>query len=194
MSPEAAAPEAPGTASGPGGIGPEAGPAGSAASGGPAASGGLTAARGSRPRWPRAPWFERAFWAAWAVGTVFVLALALRLEPDGRGVGTHEQLGLPACGAFELIGGPCPSCGFTTTFALAARGRLVEAGVNQPFGLLLFAGALALGPLSAWGAWRGVSLFALSDPWPWGRIVSISGGLWLLAWAYKWWRCAGGAP
>ena len=71
--------------------------------------------------------------------------LAIFAEPDVRGFGTHEQLGLPACRAVELAGLPCPACGVTTSAVLAARGRVLEALDNQPFGALL---ALAL-PLLA---------------------------------------------
>ena len=35
-------------------------------------------------------------------------------------------------------GWPCPMCGMTTTFALMAEGRVLEAFHNQPFGPVLF--------------------------------------------------------
>ncbi|NBO19844.1 MAG: DUF2752 domain-containing protein, partial [Proteobacteria bacterium] len=38
------------------------------------------------------------------------------LTPDARGLGTHEQLGLPPCGFYLWYGLPCPSCGMTTSW------------------------------------------------------------------------------
>lgn len=102
-----------------------------------------------------------------------VLALAAWLEPDGRGIGTHEQLGLGTCTFLWLSGWPCPMCGGTTSWALMAEGRVLEALVTQPFGVLLFAlllalmgvaGAEAVRPAGRWDrtlAWvdaRGVGL------------------------------------
>jgi hypothetical protein len=137
--------------------------------------------------WPRATFGERFFWGALLLGCVVTLSLAaFVLDPDGRGIGTHEQLGLPPCGFVEMAGGPCPSCGFTTTFTLATHLRPIDALVNQPFGflvfLLTFGGLLGL-PLVAG---KGISLFALTDRWPWLRIGAGLFLAWLIAWAYKW--------
>ncbi|MCO5166685.1 MAG: DUF2752 domain-containing protein [Planctomycetes bacterium] len=136
---------------------------------------------------PRAAGLERAFWAVCGLGAVAVLALALWLRPDPRGIGTHEQLGLPPCGFVEMFSGaPCPSCGFTTTFALAAHGRPAEAFRNQPFGFFLFCLTVLGAPLALGAAARGVSLFEATDRWPWGRIFVGFLALWLLSWLYKW--------
>lgn len=138
-------------------------------------------------RWPRALSFERAFWLVAAIAIWTVLGLSVWLDPDPRGIGTHEQLGLPPCGFVQVFDGvPCPSCGFTTTYALAAHLRPVEALKNQPFGFALFLLTVAAAPLSSWAAARGVSLFEVTERWPWGRIFVGFLALWLLAWAYKW--------
>ena len=50
------------------------------------------------------------------------LLVAMWLQPDGRGSGTHQQLGLPPCTFKFLLNIPCPSCGMTTSWALAVRG------------------------------------------------------------------------
>ena len=136
--------------------------------------------------WPRATLLERIAWAGQFVATLGILIVALVLDADPSGVGTHQQLGLPECGFIPLFGGPCPSCGFTTTFTLAAHGHLLTAFVNQPFGFLLFLGAVASLPLGAVAVLKQVSWLEATDRWPWGRIVAGTLLLWLLCWAYKW--------
>ena len=72
-----------------------------------------------------------------ALGPLALLTIGLATQPDPRGYGTHEQLGLPACRSREWFGIPCPGCGVTTSIALALRGDLAASFVNQPAGLLL---------------------------------------------------------
>lgn len=139
---------------------------------------------------PRAAGLERVAWAVVAAGALVVLFLAMRLAPDPRGVGTHEQLGLPPCGLVATFGVPCPSCGFTTTFTLAAHGRLLRAFINQPFGLLLFVGTVLAVPIGVVGATKGVSWLLLMDRLPLGRIVLVTFLLWGAAWGYKCWIVA----
>lgn len=67
-----------------------------------------------------------------------VLAIAAWLTPSPNGYGTHTQLGLGSCTMLTLTGWPCPMCGMTTTFTLMAHGRVVDAFLNQPFGVVLF--------------------------------------------------------
>lgn len=71
-----------------------------------------------------------------------VLGLSRWLVPAEQGFGTHRQLGLASCSMLSVTGWPCPMCGMTTTFALLADGRVVDAFVNQPFGPVLFLGTL----------------------------------------------------
>ena len=75
------------------------------------------------------------------------IVLALWIHPDPRGFGTHEQLGLPACKMMEWTGIPCPGCGVTTSVALFAHGRFLEALRNQPLGFLV---ALAIPLCAVW--------------------------------------------
>lgn len=70
--------------------------------------------------------------------TSLVLGIAAWLTPASQGVGTHMQLGLGGCALLTMTGWPCPMCGMTTTFALMAHLRPLEALVNQPFGIVLF--------------------------------------------------------
>jgi hypothetical protein len=98
---------------------------------------------------------EAAFLAAVLLGGAAILLAAARIDPDSRGYGTHQQLGLPPCG-FELATGlPCPTCGMTTSFAHFARLEPEAAFRIQPFGALLFVAVaastlLALFHLVAW--------------------------------------------
>jgi len=66
-----------------------------------------------------------------------VLVIARGLPPDSRGFGTHEALGLPPCGFILTSGLPCPSCGMTTAFSNVMHGRLWDAFIAQPAGMVL---------------------------------------------------------
>jgi len=81
---------------------------------------------------------------------VVVLGLSVWLRPDARGIGTHEQLGLQACGALVDYGWPCPACGMTTAFAASAHGRFLDAFRAHAFGPILFAATAMLAIFSAW--------------------------------------------
>lgn len=90
--------------------------------------------------------------APWALLLVFGL-LALLTTPDARGYGTHEQLGLGTCLFRDWLGGPCPTCGVTTSASHLAHGELRAAWVTQPLGVLLGAAA-ALGVPFTWALHR----------------------------------------
>ncbi len=76
---------------------------------------------------------------------LLVYTLSFFLEPDPSGVGTHTKLGLPACRSVAWFGVPCPFCGMTTSFALMAKGRFIDAFACQPAGALGFVvGIIAL--------------------------------------------------
>ncbi|MCP3920904.1 MAG: DUF2752 domain-containing protein [bacterium] len=90
---------------------------------------------------------------ALVASAVAVLVLGTQLDPDPRGHGTHEQLGLPACGIRERWNVPCPTCGVTTSVALLVHGEPRAAVANQPFGFLL---AIGLPLLALWAIWMHV--------------------------------------
>jgi len=100
------------------------------------------------------------------VGLLGLLAVASFLQPDRRGHGTHEQLGLPPC-TFELLFGlPCPSCGSTTAFAYCVRGHFLEA-LRANAGGTILAGLFAVAGVwllvcAACGRWLG---WVPSGPW-----------------------------
>ena len=66
-----------------------------------------------------------------------VLVLGILIDPDPRGFGTHEKLGMAPCHFLAWTGFPCPGCGVTTSVSLAAHGRFAESFANQPFGALV---------------------------------------------------------
>ena len=67
-----------------------------------------------------------------------VLILAATLPPSASGTGTHRAaLGLPPCNFLALTGLPCPSCGFTTSWAHFTKGNLLASFYVQPMGALL---------------------------------------------------------
>lgn len=81
----------------------------------------------------------RGLLAAWGLFLASGFAVATSLEPDPRGYGTHQRLGLPPCTTRALFGVPCPSCGMTTSFANFVRGRFLHAARANASGLLLAA-------------------------------------------------------
>jgi hypothetical protein len=146
--------------------------------------------------YPRAGGFERLAWGIVFVGLVTIFSVARQLTPDPRGIGTHEQIPLiggymPPCGFAAWTQAefgrpyPCPSCGFTTTFAHAAHGHVWAAIVNQPFGFVVFCVFALLVPVSLGAAILGVSPLRATDHWPWRWILGPLAAAWILAWIYK---------
>jgi len=121
-----------------------------------------------------------------AVGSLAgVLALGFLVEPDPRGFGTHEKLGLAPCWLMERFGVPCPGCGVTTSLALAGHGHLLASFVNQPFGFLLAVLSLVAAVWAVLGSLRGQDLWAdLSRRRFWNWATPLAAAL-IAAWAYK---------
>ena len=80
---------------------------------------------------------SRSTLVAGAVGLAAVLGIARWVQPDPRGYGTHEQLGLPPCAFRVLTRIPCPACGLTTSFAYVVRGEFGNAAVANIGGCLM---------------------------------------------------------
>ena len=116
---------------------------------------------------------------------VGVAVLGLWMNPDSRGFGTHEQLGLAPCRMMAWVGVPCPGCGVTTSVSLFWHGEIWASFVNQPFGGLL----AALVPLLAVGAiishFQGRDLYRSLLSVPVGRVTLSVISLMLVAWIYK---------
>jgi uncharacterized protein DUF2752 len=129
--------------------------------------------------------FDRAKYIALGAASGAILIVARLLRPSSRGVGTHEQLGLPPCAFLHFTGIPCPSCGLTTSFAHAARLHFYEAFIAQPFGLILFCLAALGVPLSFYLVYSRVSWARLFYSIGGNRAMYIMIALYLLGWVYK---------
>jgi hypothetical protein len=138
----------------------------------------------------RAPGRDRVVGLVIGAPAITVLGLARYLDPSPNGFGTHTQLGLNGCTMMTFTGWPCPMCGMTTTFALMAEGRVVEAFINQPFGPFLFAITViaavagAIDMVSGAGAWRALAraLAKIEQ----GFAIFLLVGM-FLGWLYKAW-------
>ena len=111
-------------------------------------------------------------------------ALAFVLEPDARGYGTHEQLGLTACASMRYLDLPCPGCGVTTAVTLAYRGQPVKSLLTHPFGLLLAAAALAGALWALVAHLRGRDLARLLSGRKIAVLAKLGSAAWLLGWLY----------
>jgi hypothetical protein len=128
---------------------------------------------------------QRVMGAVVALGCGFVLLVARLLTPDPRGVGTHQQLGLPPCFTLTALHIPCPFCGMTTAFSLMAHGRVAQAFVTQPAGALAF---VLAGVAAAAGVWASSTarLPIPSNPDRWQRRTLVLGAALIIgAWLYK---------
>lgn len=134
----------------------------------------------------RASLGERVGGATIALAALALLGTAAWLTPSAEGMGTHTQLGMQACSWHRERGYVCPTCGMTTSFALAADGRLIAAFDTQPAGT-----AFAL--LTGVAFWIGLYVAATGAPllgWLGYAIrlrwaIAGVGAIVLLAWGYK---------
>lgn len=125
-------------------------------------------------------------WASVVLGGCLGLwVVAASLTPASAGVGTHQQLGLAPCSLLSLSGYPCPTCGMTTAFSLAVRGRFFAAFTAQPAGLVF-------AMLTAFAAAQAISALWLGRVWTldWYRVTPnrlIASGVAVVlgSWAYK---------
>ena len=121
-----------------------------------------------------------------------LLLLAAGLEPDPRGFGTHEQIGLPVldaslrgCAFKGATGLPCATCGMTTSFSHAAHGQLVSAFAVQPAGAALAIATAMAAVVSGLAVAFGFSLAPLGRWLARPATVLPAGAALLAGWAYK---------
>ncbi len=122
-----------------------------------------------------------------ALACIGVLAIAVMISPDKRGVGTHQQLGLSECQFESQTALPCPTCGMTTSFAHFVRGQVVASFYIQPMGMVL----ALLTMLTFW-----IALYVAMSGRPAHRLLNMVPGRYyaipllvfgVLAWAWKMW-------
>lgn len=117
-----------------------------------------------------------------------VLGIAVYLEPETKGFGTHQQLGLGGCTVLTMSGYPCPMCGMTTTFTHMAHLSPWMALKTQPFGVVLFLGTLATAMVALTeglfprGRWR--RIWAFTGQYENRIALALLAGL-LAGWIYK---------
>lgn len=136
------------------------------------------------PAWPLVGrWSNRLVALGLLLGPGTLLAIASRLTPDGRGMRTHEQLGLPSCAFFAGTGMPCPTCGMTTAFAHAAHGQLLSSFFVQPFGAFLAVLSACLVLLGGYALATDLPLQPIFRPagrgWPLAFLLTLLLGAWL---------------
>ncbi len=128
---------------------------------------------------------ERLVIAALSLSAIALLAVAAWLDPSSGGMGTHTQLGIPACSWPATLGLPCPSCGMTTAFAFAANGRFVESARAQPMGFILAVATAGLAVVAGYAALTGSRMLGVIASAMSGRFWWALGAAVLLAWGYK---------
>lgn len=96
---------------------------------------------------------------------IVLLVTAARLTPSPRGMGTHQQLGLPPCTLVQWFGIRCPSCGMTTSWAYLTKGHVVAAFQANAGGALLALLAALCGPWLAASGVRGRWFVAPPHEW-----------------------------
>jgi hypothetical protein len=125
--------------------------------------------------------------SALGVGVVatMLLCIALLLKPSAEGIGTHQQLGLPACGWVAAADIPCPTCGMTTAWSHTVRGQLPSAFMAQPLGMLLAFTAFftAIGGFIT--ASTGYSFQALLYRFSPTKVIIVIATLIILSWVFK---------
>lgn len=129
-------------------------------------------------------WPQRFAAALLGAACLALVMVAASLDPDARGHGTHEQLGLPSCGFLISTGRPCPTCGMTTAFSLAIHGHLLDSARTQPVGLML----ALVSAITFWGAAH-AAMFGSRIGVVASRLLStrrlwLLAGLWAASWAY----------
>ena len=120
-----------------------------------------------------------------ALACLSVLIVAAYLRPSEQGLGTHEQLGLPACGWIVAADLPCPTCGMTTAFSHAANGDLYGSLGAQPFGALLAVFTATVVVAAGWTALSGSRLAPFMVGLFGRRIGWFVLGMFIAAWIWK---------
>lgn len=130
-------------------------------------------------------WVDRTLALSVVLLCTSVVVALLAVQPDARGYGTHEQLGMRPCGWPELYGMPCPTCGVTTAACYLVHLRPWQAVVTQPFGAALAAVGLAVAGTALLDVLRGRSFVARVYELRLARWCLGGAALLLLSWWYR---------
>ncbi len=115
-------------------------------------------------------------------GMLSLLVVAGLLRPDSRGLGTHEQLGLPPC-AWQLVWNvPCPSCGMTTSWSCLMRGDVWGSLRANPGGTWAALMVLTLSAGLIHSAWRKRWSVLVAMPVIWTVLIVVQGVLMVVFW------------
>lgn len=135
---------------------------------------------------PAGRWVDRLASVLLVGLALFFVAILWRVQPDARGHGTHEQLGMEPCAWPAVYGRPCPTCGVTTAASHLVHLQPVEAVATQPFGAFLAGIGLFVAGVAAWSLIRRESFVARVAFMPYGKALAIGLLLFAASWAYTW--------
>jgi len=157
----------------------------------------LETTQGPAPRGRR--WFDgdppATVIERWPAALSFSICLAILLagyaiQPDARGLGTHEQLGMEPCSFLSTTGLPCATCGMTTSVSHLTHGQALASFLNQPMGFIFGLATAMTAVVSGWSVLTGMRLTGIAQqlrlPSTWFVLVLLV----LLAWGYKIWTHA----
>ena len=118
---------------------------------------------------------------------VVLLLVAAWLPPAPAGFGTHQQLGLAACGFKATTGVPCATCGMTTAFSHMAHAQPLASFYVQPAGAVLAIITALIAVVTGFSLLTGMPLGPLASrifrPLP----LIAFGGFFLASWCYAIW-------
>lgn len=127
----------------------------------------------------------QALLCLWSLFLVGGFSVALWLEPDPRGFGTHQRLGLPPCTFQALFETPCPGCGMTTSFSNFTRGRFIASMRANVAGFLLAMTCLVQIPWCWASVYRGRLLWVDRPDWAAIWLLATVLGVALFQWAIR---------
>lgn len=114
-----------------------------------------------------------------------LLSIAAWLSPNSKGMGTHQQLGLPPCTLVQLTGTRCPSCGMTTSWSYLMKGNLVGSVRANSAGCLIGLIALLISPWFITSAAVGRMTVQVPSDWVLIAITMLVVGVTLADWLYR---------
>ncbi len=143
--------------------------------------------------WEKASGKTRLITAVIAVVLWAVVIASWYIVPSEQGYGSHTQLRIPKCSWIVEKDCPCPTCGMTTAYSLAAHGRVIKSFITQPAGCIFALCHFALTGL--------LSYISITGRYPYYftaivnyyayRILFTIIAITLLGWGWTWLRYKG---